>query len=187
MGEHFCFCSTAAEHLPKILLGLRDAPGSAPPWSWLLSSAEPSEGLGFSSASFVQLWRVKEKWWAAAGWGEGWQSQGFRGWLSWDRSAGQGYDSSGRPPEHLWVWVLCLLLPRPLVTCLLSPSSLFISFVTLGFHTALRAEEACSVRMRKVFLFLHSLYLCSFLRSVYTTFYPNPFVPSSNYTSFSAL
>lgn len=96
-----------------------------------------------------------------------WQSQGFGGQLSWDRSAEQGYDSSGRPPKHLWVCVPCLLLPRLLVTCLLT-SSLLISLMTLGFHTALRAAKACSVRMRKVFLFLQSLfYICAVFKGMY--------------------
>lgn len=40
--------------------------------------------------------------------------------------------------------------------------------MTLGFHTALRAAKACSVRMRKVFLFLQSLfYICAVFKGVY--------------------
>lgn len=161
-GRVLLFLLHYSRALPKSLPGLRDAPASASPQSWLLSSTEPCKGLAFSSASFVQHWGVKGKRWAAAGWGEDCQGQGFEGQLSWDRSAAQAYDCSGRSPEYLWVSVLCLPLPRPLVTCLLSPPfSLLISLMTLGFHTALRAAKACSVRVRKVFLFPQSLFYIS--------------------------
>lgn len=173
VGEHFSFCSTTAEHLPKTLLGWEM------PLLVLLLGPDSSP-----VESSVRIWVSLQPALCSAGEWRG------RGGLQQDEekagraraleagSAGTGLQGRVMTP-----------LGDPQSTCgfrcsacfcpdLLSPSSLLKSLMTLGFHRTLRAAKACSVRMRRVFLFLQSLYLCSFLRSVYTTFHPNPFVPS---------
>lgn len=143
------------------------------------------------SASFLQHWGVEGRGGLpllAAGQGEGWQGWGFGGWLSWGRSAGQGW----------CLWLLWETTRAPLVLGAQTShdlpfkssfSTASVSFVTPGFHTALRAVKACSVMMRMVFPFFQSFfYTCVVFEVAFILpSTPTPFIPSQNYTPFSVL